>query len=101
MARYSLFIHWKAKEFIDSLDKARRARIDRIFFLFAEYGQYLPSKYLKKIDKELWELRPGDVRLFLDITGNKGVVIHGILKKSQKTPKQDIKLAKKRLIEVR
>lgn len=33
---------------------------------------------------------------FLIIVGNTGIVVHGIIKKSQKTPKQDIDLAKKR-----
>lgn len=89
----------KANKFIESLDKARRARVDRLYDLFEIYGTYLPSKYLKKIAREVWELRPGDVRLFLAIKGNKGFVVHGILKKTQKTPKKDLGLAIKRIKE--
>lgn len=99
MQRYSITTCHKAMEFIESLDKLRRARVDRIYYLFEEYGVTLPSKYLKKIDKEVWELRPGDIRLFLGIKGTTGVIVHGIFKKTQKTPKQDLELAKKRIKE--
>jgi len=99
MGRYSIITHRKAKEFIESLDKARKSRVDRIYYLFEEYGVSLPSKYFKKLNKEVWELRPGDVRLFLGIKGTKGIIVHGILKKTQKTPKQDLELAKRRITE--
>ena len=62
-------------------------------------GLFLPARYLKKIAKKVWELRPGDIRLFLTIKNNKAFVIHGIRKKSQKTPKKDLKLAIKRIKE--
>lgn len=99
MTRYSITTHRKAREFIESLDKVRRARVDRIYYLFEEYGVTLPGKYLKKLDKEVWELRPGDVRLFLGIKGTKGIIVHGIFKKTQKTPKRDLELARKRIKE--
>lgn len=99
MPRYTITTARKAREFIESLDKLRRARVDRIYYLFEEYGATLPGKYLKKIDKGVWELRPGDVRLFLGIKGTTGVIVHGIFKKTQKTPKQDLELAKKRIKE--
>ena len=90
----------KVSEFVESLDKAKRARVDRLYDLFELYGRYLPSKYLKKIAKEVWELRPGDVRLFMTIRGNTGFVVHGIFKKTQKTPKRDLDLAIKRIKEL-
>lgn len=87
---------WK---FIEDLDKIRRARVDRIYDLFETYGTYLPGKYLKKIAKEVWELRPGDIRLFLTIRGNKGFVVHAIFKRAQKTPRKDLELAIRRIKE--
>ena len=59
MGKYKIFTYSKAKKFIDSLDKVRKARIDRIYFLFEEYGYFLPQKYLKKLRNGIWELRPG------------------------------------------
>ena len=93
MGKYIIDTLKQAEEFIDSLDKARRGRVDRFYYLFEEYGFNLPSNYLKKLNKDVWELRPGDVRLFLTIRGNRGIVVHGIYKKSQKTPKKDLDLA--------
>lgn len=97
---YQIITDSKAKDFIQNLDKVRRARIDRIYDLFEIYGILMPSKYLKKIAKDVWELKPGDVRLFLTLKANKGIVVHGILKKTQKTPKQDLDLAIKRIKEL-
>ena len=96
MKSYQIVTFSKVKEFIDGLDKIRRARIDRFYDLFETYGVLLPAKYLKKIAKDVWELRPGDIRLFLTIRRNKGFVIHGIHKKTQKLPKRDLDLAIKR-----
>lgn len=95
--KYKIVTFAKVKEFINSLDGARRARIDRIYYHFEEYGRFLPSKYLKKIGREVWELRPGDIRLFLTIAGTSGYVVHGIYKKTQKVSKKDLELAIKRI----
>lgn len=97
---YQIITGSKVKDFIDGLDKVRRARVDRIYDLFEVYGAYMPSKYIKKIAKNIWELRPGDVRLFLTIGGNQGFIVHGIFKKTQKIPKQDLELARKRIREL-
>lgn len=97
--KYQILTQVEAKKFIESLDKTRRARIDRFYDLFETYGVFLPSRYLKKIAKNVWELRPGDIRLFLTIKGNEGFVVHGIRKKGQKLPKKDLNLAIKRVKE--
>lgn len=99
MGKYTIVTYAKAKKFIDSLDKARRARVDRIYYLFEEYGLFLSSKYLKKLTAEVWELRPGDARLFLGIKGYEGIVVHGIIKKSQKVPRREIETARSRIKE--
>lgn len=99
MTKYKILTHAKAREFILTLDKLRKARVDRIYYLFEEYGRFLPNKYLKKLSGDVWELRPGDARLFLYIKGDTGIIVHGILKKSQKTPKRDLDLAMKRIRE--
>ena len=97
MKRYQIETYPKVWEFIKRLDTTRQARVVRIYDLFRNYGPNLPSRYLKKTAKDLWELRPGDVRLFLAIKGSKGFVVHGIRKKSKKIPKKDLDLATKRI----
>jgi len=53
-----------------------------------------------KLDKDLWEVRTdlqdGISRVFFTIWKGYMVLLHGIVKKSQKTPIQDFDLAKKR-----
>lgn len=95
---FSVITHAKAKEFIERLDRLRRARVDRIYFLFEQFGPSLPGKYLKKVDKDVWEFRPGDVRLLLTLRGRTAIVVHGIMKKSQKLPKREIELANMRIL---
>ena len=97
MKRYQIVTNAKVKKFIEKLDNPRKARVDRFFDLFEEYGVYLPVRYLKKVAKNIWELRPGDVRLFLTIRGHKAFIIHGIHKKSNKIPKKDLDLVVKRI----
>ena len=97
MSKYKIITYYKVYDFIENLDEARRARVDRIYYYFEDYGTYLPSKDLKKIGNKIWELRPGDIRLFLTIKGNMAHVVHGIYKKTQKTPKKDLELAIKRI----
>ena len=52
-----------------------------------------------KLDKDLWELRTklpnGICRIFFTIWERYMVLLHGIIKKSQKTPQQDLDHAKK------
>jgi phage-related protein len=53
-----------------------------------------------KLDKDLWEARTnlpdGICRVFFTVWEQYMVLLHGIIKKSQKTPQQDLNLAKKR-----
>ncbi|MCL2295342.1 MAG: type II toxin-antitoxin system RelE/ParE family toxin [Spirochaetes bacterium] len=53
-----------------------------------------------KLDKDLWEvrvdLRDGICRIFFTFWKKYMILLHSIIKKSQKTPKQDLDLAKKR-----
>ena len=53
-----------------------------------------------KLDKDLWEVRTnlpdGISRIFFTVWEQYMVLLHGIIKKTQKTPQQDLDLAKKR-----
>jgi phage-related protein len=59
---------------------------------------------VRKLDRNLWEVRTdlqdGICRVFFTIWKKRMVLIHGIIKKTQKTPQQDIDIAKKRRDEV-
>lgn len=87
----------RVKDFLASLSEIDQGRAQGYIELFEENGFRLPSQYLKKLESNLWELRPGSLRLLLGKGGEVMVIVNAFKKKSQKTPKQEIKTAKRRL----
>lgn len=56
---------------------------------------------IRKIDKDLWEVRTrltdGIARVFFTVDGEYMILLHGFIKKSQKTPQNELKTASSRL----
>jgi len=57
---------------------------------------------VRKMETNLWEVRSklesGNIaRTFFTVYQSKMILLHGIIKKSQKTPKKEIELARKRM----
>jgi phage-related protein len=56
---------------------------------------------IRKIDKDLWEVRTtlesGIARVFFMVDGDYMILLHGFIKKSQKTPQNELKTALARL----
>jgi len=83
-----------------------RARFDRTTELIAAFGvDGLPAKYARHIEGRLWELRmkgkDGIARaLYVTASGQRVVVVRVFTKKTQKTPRREIKLALERAKEV-
>jgi len=65
-----------------------------------EYTWPVGYPSVKKLDKDLWEVRTnlpqGISRIFFTIWERYMVLLHSIIKKTQKTPQQDLETAKKR-----
>jgi phage-related protein len=65
-----------------------------------EWGWPLGMPLVRKLDNGLWEVRThlpeGICRIFFTIYEKYMVLLHAIIKKSQKTPQEDIELAKSR-----
>ena len=65
-----------------------------------EYSWPIGYPQVTKLDKDLWEVRTvlqaGICRVFFTILRGYMVLLHVIVKKSQKTPQQDLELAKRR-----
>ena len=87
------------EEFLDSLPGKVVQKVTWVLDLIREIKK-VPTIYLKKLhaSDDIWECRiqfgPNIYRLFcfFDI-GTMIVLTHGIVKKSQKTPKKEIKMA--------
>ncbi len=91
--------HPEVKEGLRALPKDDNTRIFKVVDLFKDYGFHLPLPYLKKITRELWELRAGKYRLLFGSIEDGVAMVCLFVKKTQKTPLQNIRLALKRLKE--
>lgn len=90
------------KEFIDALEPPQKAKVRRILVLAENYGLESIRPYIKKLSgSPLWEIRvlgKDNIRiLYVGISGNNIVALHGFFKKSQKTPTNEIETALGRL----
>jgi phage-related protein len=71
----------------------------------AQYGWPLGMPLIRKLEPGLWEIRShiadGIARVLFTVDGDVMVLLHGFVKKSQKTPAADLKTAKQRLADLR
>ena len=71
----------------------------------AQYGWPLGMPLIRKLEPGLWEVRShlteGIARVLFTVDGTTMVLLHGFVKKSQKTPAADLKTARKRLADLR
>ena len=86
------------KTFLDSLDLKMRAKMLRTIQLLADNGNSLREPYAKSLRDGIFELRAkegSDITrvLFFYIVGNKAVLTHGFVKKTDKTPSSEIERA--------
>ena len=89
-----------AKEFILSLDEKMRAKIVRTIELLGANGTALRMPYSEHLVDGIFEVRAkvgSDISrvLYFFVIGKKIVLTNGFIKKTQKTPKHEIELAKK------
>ena len=84
------------EKFIKSLQKPTIAKVLRTIDLLEEFGQKLGSPHIKKISAHLFELRVSgkqEVRIFYSFHKSQTCLLHGFVKKSQKIPRKEIKIA--------
>lgn len=78
--------------------KDARIQYNQILFyidLLAKNGTNLPVNLTKHLEEDIWELRPGNNRVFyFYYDESQYVLLHHFRKKSQKTPKREITRAK-------
>jgi len=70
-----------------------------------QYGWPIGMPLARKMDANLWELRSslanGIARTFFTVFDDNIVLLHGFVKKSQKTPAKELAIAKRRLTKLR
>jgi phage-related protein len=71
----------------------------------AQYGWPLGMPLIRKLEPGLWEVRSlvkdGTARVLLTVEGQTMVILHGFIKKSQRTPEVELKTARARLADLR
>lgn len=87
----------RVKKFLEKLDKQSYSKAYGYIRLFEKYAYDLPTNYLKKVKQDIWELRPGKLRLFLYVKSDLAVTVHATIKKSQKIRQQDIEIITQRV----
>lgn len=92
-----LIVDSRVKEFILGLQSQDCARVARYIELFEELGFHLPPKYLKKVANNVWELRPGRIRVFVYNRGDRVIAIHGTAKSAQKIRRKDLNTIRSRI----
>ena len=88
-------------DFINGLSAKDRAKFNNALKLLEEFGTNLGMPHARRIEGRLWELRPGDNRLFYFLYWDrKFVILHGFRKQSMKTPEKEIATALRRMNEL-
>ena len=93
-------------DFILSLEIKAQSKVRDSIKLLQEFGIRLGSPHVKKLTgTKLWELRivgSNSIRIiYIAISGKNFLLLHGFIKKKNKTPPKEIKVAEDRLTEFR
>jgi phage-related protein len=97
-----VFVNVEAQAELDALPLDVRASFERIVRLVQAFGlERVREPYIKHIDGPIWEMRlrgkDGIARaLYVTATGRRVVILRVFTKKTQKTPRREIELARRR-----
>lgn len=87
------------REWLKSLSREER-RIIGEDIKTVQFGWPIGMPVVRKLGSDLWEVRsrlPNRIaRVLFTTVGQQMILLHGFIKKSQKTPAEDLELARKR-----
>lgn len=89
-----------ALDFIKSLDVKMRTKLEKSIALLQQVGPELRLPYSEHLDDGIFEIRAKQGTnitrvLYFFFVGKKIILTNGFVKKTQKTPKKELDLAKK------
>ncbi len=93
------------RKFIESLSFTQKSKIFRIFRVIVDYGIISANPHLKKLKSTpFWEIRilgKDNIRIFYIVPRiNQVLLIHGFVKKTQRTSKKELSTALERYEEL-
>lgn len=85
-------------DFFDSLTVEGRTKVVRLLDLLSSIGVLLKEPYTRQVSGKIRELRStdkaGEIRImYFTWTGKKFILLHGFIKKSDKTPAKELVIA--------
>jgi len=86
----------KVDNFIKSLEKSTGTKIAHHIDLLVRFGNQLRMPYGKSLGDNLFELRvrgQQEIRIFYAFYQDQAVLLHGFIKKTQKTPRREVEIA--------
>lgn len=95
-----VFIDSSIEDFLAKLDDSEESKVNSLKKLLEEFGYLLRMPYSKKIGEDLYELRSNGkikVRILYTFRFDCAVILHMFIKKTQKTPRQEIETALRKL----
>lgn len=100
------FYSEKVEEATLSFPSGILANLMHIIEMIEEFGPALGKPYTAPMGEGLFEIRAKGKEgigrsLFCSIKGKEVIILHSIIKKSPKTPKKDLAIARKRMKEVK
>ena len=98
------FYNKKVSEATLAFPKGILANFLHIVEMIEQFGPSLGMPYTKALGKSLYEIRAKGKEgigrsFFCTIKGNEVVILHSFIKKTNKTPKKDLDIARKRMKE--
>jgi phage-related protein len=92
---------------IEALPPLLNARLIRLMEMVENVGlEHMREPHVKHIEGKIWELRakaPGSIAraFYITMTGRRVVILHAFVKKSDKTPRGALEIARSRMKEVK
>lgn len=90
----------KVDDFIKNLEYSTGTKVGRHIELLKQFGNQLRMPYSKSLGNNLLELRirgQREIRIFYSFYNNQAILLHGFIKKTQKTPNREIEIATSKL----
>lgn len=96
--------HIPVKDFLESLDSKMKSKIIGLIVILSQKGNLLRKPYSEALEDGIFELRcqvgNNITRILYFFYYNKKIIMtNGFIKKTQKTPRNQIEIAKKRKID--
>ena len=85
---------------IDGFGENDAVKVLKVVELLKTYGHSVLETHIKHIDEKIWEIKIDRYRVLYFLYENQHyILIRAFMKKTQKTPKSEIKIAEKRYVD--